>query len=47
MDHQMAFSQQSLETELKDLSVTYGPPNGKTLLAVMRAQVKPKALKAL
>ncbi len=36
----VAFSQQSLGTELKDLSVTYGPPNGKTLLAVVDGEIQ-------
>jgi GNAT superfamily N-acetyltransferase len=34
-----AFSHQSLESELEALSVTYGPPNGKTLLARYGGQI--------
>lgn len=33
------FGHQSLEDELKDLSVSYGPPRGKTLLASRDGQV--------
>lgn len=33
------FSHQSLESELEDLSISYGPPNGKVLLATRDGQV--------
>ena len=34
-----AFSHQSLESELESLSASYGPPNGKTLLAQREGQI--------
>jgi len=36
---EQAFSHQLLESELEDLSVSYGPPNGKTLLARSDGQI--------
>ncbi len=36
---EQTFSHQSLESELQDLSVSYGPPNGKTLLARSDGQI--------
>jgi GNAT superfamily N-acetyltransferase len=36
---EQAFSHQSLDRELEDLSVSYGPPNGKTLLATRDGQI--------
>ena len=35
-----AFGHQSLDAELQTLSLTYGPPNGKTLLALDDGEVK-------
>lgn len=36
---EQTFSHQSLQAELEDLSVCYGPPNGKTLLALSDGQI--------
>lgn len=35
----MAFSHQSLDRELEALSTTYGPPNGRTLIALDGAEI--------
>ena len=37
---EMAFSHQSLDSELAQLRLSYGPPNGKTLLAVDDGEVR-------